>query len=155
MGKAIAIFALLLLAAVAFARETESLDQLKARAESANPSDQLKLTLAIAKRQLRAADGYYKQGEIAKAELAIADVASYGEKASAAACKTQKRLKHTEIDLRNMERRLQGIRLAVDSNNRPVLQSAIDRLEKARAALVWAMFGPPETGDMQEAAGSK
>ncbi len=134
-------FLFVLLAGVVLAQKTpETLDQLKARAEQAKPQDQVRLFMAVAQRQLQAADTAYSGGDGDKGKAAIDDVALYAEKAGAAAVQTGKHLKNTEIELRKMEDKVEAMRKSVEFDSRPPLQAAGDRLEKVRSELLNRMF---------------
>ncbi len=121
-------------------KKPETIEQLKARAEQAKPADQVKLFVEVAQRQLEAADKAYEAGDADKGKAAIADVATYGERAGEAAIQTGKRLKNTEIDLRKIGERLESIRRAVNFEDRPPLEDAAGRLEKTRNRLLDRMF---------------
>ncbi len=136
------ILALVLAAATLAWASEESLDQLKARAEAAKPGDQPKLFLEIAQRQLQAADTAYQAGDVDKAQQAVDEVASYSEKAGTAAITSRKQMKKVEIKVRDMEHRLADLRRSVNFDDRPPLEAAINRMEKIRAELLKAMFGP-------------
>jgi hypothetical protein len=122
-----------------FARE-ETTDELKAKAEAAKLSEQAKLCVEIARRQLDAADKAYASGQMRDAQVAIKDVVSYSEKAGQAAQKSGKHLKPTEIELRKISRRLKDIKPTLNVDDRPPIQEAIDRLEHVRSELLMSMF---------------
>ena len=141
MRRILAVLIVVVAAIAVFAdSKTETIEQLKARAEQAKPADQVKLFMEIAQRQLAAADKAYQAGDADTGKVAIADVASYGERAGKAAVETGKRLKHTEIDLRKITDRLEGIRRSLSVDDRPPLQDASERLEKVRTELLNRMF---------------
>ncbi len=139
--RAVILVLLLSVAALAPAKE-ESLEQLKQRAEAAKLSDQPKLFLELAEFQLKAADTAYQAGNVDQGQLAVEDVAGYSEKAGSAAITSRKHMKNVEIKVRDMEHKLADIRRNVEFDDRPPLEAAINRMEKVRAALLKAMFGP-------------
>ncbi len=141
MRRIAAALIVVVVAAAGFAaKKPETLEELKARAERANPKDQVELFLEVAKRQLDAADKAYEAGDAQTGKAAISDVASYGERAGAASVQTGKRLKHTEIDLRKIGERLESIRRSLSFEDRPPLEEAAARLEKTRNQLLDRMF---------------
>ena len=60
----------------AFARD-ETIDQLKARVESAAPKERVSLALRVAELQTSAADKLYADGKNDEARSAVKDVVSY------------------------------------------------------------------------------
>jgi hypothetical protein len=132
MHKPLAIFLLVACAALAFARDRESLDQLKARVESANPKDKVALALQVAER--------HKGGKSPDAAAAIQDVIGYTQKAADAASQSGKKLKEAEITVRKLAHKLADIKRSVDFNDQAPVQAAIDHMEKIRTQLLNKMF---------------
>ncbi len=130
------VFASSLLAA---ARE-ETLDELKARAESAHPEDRAPLLIEIAHRQLRNADNFYNEGKVEQARAAVDDVVAYSEKARDSATQSRKHLKRVEIAVRKMAEKLRDIRRTLNLEDQPPVDAAIKRLEDIRTTLLDAMF---------------
>jgi hypothetical protein len=142
MVKLVIASLLLLSAALTYAREPESLDQLKQRAEAAKPEHQPKLFIEAAHRQALAAAEAYENGKSEEGKKAVTDVALLGEKAGAAAVASRKNLKETEIKLRGLADKLEGLLPSLDMDDREPVQAAIQRLQKVRDSLTQAMFGP-------------
>ena len=124
---------------ICLARE-DTLEELKAKAQTATAADQAKFYIQIAHLQLGAADKAYAAGQTPEAQNAIRDVASYSEKAGEAALKSGKHQKNTEIELRKMARRLRDIQPTLNVEDRAPVQDAIDRLEHVRSQLLMSMF---------------
>jgi hypothetical protein len=124
----------------AFARDNETIDQLKARVESAAPKDRVSLALRVAELQTTAADKLYADGKTDEARAAIQDVVSYTEKAGDAATQSGKKLKDAEISVRKIAHKLADIKRTVDFENQAPLQDAIDHLERIRTQLLAKMF---------------
>jgi hypothetical protein len=141
MRKPIIALLLLLTMPFAFARDPETLDQLKQRAEAAKPVNQPKLFLEVAERQRLTATKAYQTGNTEEARAAIEEVALYGEKAGAAARASRKHLKETEIQVRDMARRLEQLRESLTYDDRATVQAAVRRLDKVRQDLLNSMFG--------------
>lgn len=138
MHKPFAI--VLLLACVAFARDHQSLEQLKARVESASSKDKIGPALQVAEIQVSAADDLYKAGKSDEARAAIQDVSAYTQKAADAATESGKKLKEAEITVRKIAHKLADVKRTVDFDDQAPLQEAIDRMEKIRTQLLSKMF---------------
>ncbi len=139
MKPTIAILVLVLLPVALCAKE-ETIESLKARADAAKGKEQVELCTEVAQRQLKAADAAYTAGNNGAARVALADVVSYGLRAAKTAVETRKRMKHTEIDLRRINERLDNIRKSLDVDERPPVADAYQKLESARSELLNAMF---------------
>ena len=127
--------------AAAASSHPETLDELKQRAAAAKPGDQPKLFLEVAERQLHAARDAYEQDKRDEAPATVEEVASYCEKAAAAAIHSQKYVKQAEIRVRDMIRSLDALRHTLASDDRAPVQTVIDRMERVRSDLLAAMFG--------------
>jgi hypothetical protein len=142
MRTRISILTLLALASVpAFAGKEESVDQLIARAESAQPNDRPALYLKIADLKAKAADKLYDDGNAEAGKAALQDVVDYSRKATDAAIATGKKLKNVEIMLRKMAEKFRDIKRTVAFDDQAPLQQTVDELEKMRTDLLSAMFG--------------
>lgn len=123
-----------------FARDRETVEQLKARVESASPKDRVTLALKVAEMQTDAADKLYRDGKTDEARAAIQDVVSYTEKAGEASTESGKKLKDAEITVRKIAHKLSDIKRTVDFEEQGPVQDAIDHLEKVRTQLLSKMF---------------
>jgi len=130
-----------LLAGLALAA-TETLQELKARADSATGVMQNKLCLEYAHRQLAESDDLFNQGEVEKGQAGIRDVVDYARKAADAASASGKRLKETEIDLRKLEKRMHDIGESLALDDRDPVRKAVEELEQIRSQLMIRMWGP-------------
>jgi hypothetical protein len=117
-----------------------SIEDLKARIPSAKPDDQVQLCLAVAERQVSAADELFRQNKTEEAQAAVRDVVSYSGQARDAAAVTGHRLKSAEIDVRKMAHKLGEIKRTISTEDQPAVQSAVDELEKIRTDLLNKMF---------------
>jgi hypothetical protein len=136
---AIAVFVLAIASTYATAKD-ESVDELKARFESARLEDRIPLGIRIAQIQLRNADDLYGKGHIEQARADVDDVVTYCEKARDAATQTKKRLKNVEIDVRKMAEKLRDIKRTLAFEDQQPVEQAIRRLEDVRTTLLKAMF---------------
>jgi hypothetical protein len=130
--------------AAATAKEA-TVDELKARLAAANLADRPQIALQIAERQLAEADKLYAAVESEKAQAALADVVAYSEEARDYCIQSRKHQKQTEIAVRKMARKLADIKRTVTLDEQAAVQNAIDRLDKVRDDLLFAMF--PKKGD--------
>ena len=121
---------------------TESLPDLKARADAAHGGEQAKLCLEYAHRLLEDANVLFTNGDVDKAQGEVAEVVEYSRKAADAASTSGKHLKQTEIDLRKLSNRLHDIAATLAVEDRPPLLKAVDDIEQIRADLLIRMFGP-------------
>jgi len=122
------------------AAKDETVDELKARFESAHPEDRPELAIRIAQHQLRNADRLYSEGDVDKASAAVEDIVSYSEKARDAATQTKKHLKNVEIDVRKLAEKLRDIKRTLAFDDQPPVDKAIRRLEDVRTTLLKEMF---------------
>jgi len=136
----ISIFLITLSVALCAVAKDETVDELKARFESARPEDRPGLAIRIAQHQLRNADKLYGEGNIEQGRLAVDDIVSYSEKARDAATETKKHLKNIEIDARKMAEKLRDIKRTLAFEDQPPIEQAIRRLEDIRTALLQEMF---------------
>src|ERR1035438_10890182 len=93
---------LLALASAYGVAKDETVEELKARVESARVEDRPELCIRIAQHQLRNADKLYNEGKEDEAPPAVDDIVTYSEKARDAATQTKKHLKNVEIDVRKI-----------------------------------------------------
>ena len=135
-----AVALLLLLAALPALARQETVDELKAKLASSSESDQPKLCLEIARRQLDATEKAYQEAQLPQAQALLQDVVDYAQKAGDAARKSHKHIKKTEIEVRKMSRRLQDLKPTVDLDSRQPVQDAINHLEHIRTQLLMQMF---------------
>ena len=117
-----------------------SLDELKARIESARPDEKVQICLTIAERQVNNANELFRQNKSEEAQAAVRDVVTYSGQARDAAAVTGHRLKNTEIDVRKMAHKLSDIKRPLALEDQVPVQTAIDELEKIRTDLLNKMF---------------
>lgn len=138
VGSAICLLALCVFA---FARPDDSLEQLMARADAAPAGQQADLCMEVADRELKLTLGAYKANQSTQGHAALDQIIKYSDKAHSAAIRSGKKLKHTEIKIRNISQRLRDLRANAEPDDQGVIQSAIDKLEGFRTDLLNSMFG--------------
>jgi len=131
----------LVLTALSLGNKEETLEQLIARADAAKPEKQPELYIEIAERQMKALTEASKGERWEEFRPELQQVVKYSERAQASAIQSKKKIKRTEIKIRQMSQRLRDIKLDVDPDDQPSVQSAVDKLEHFRAELFKAMFG--------------
>jgi hypothetical protein len=114
---------------------------LKARADSAQGSERVVLSLEYAHRELELANKFYTDGDVENAEAAIQEVVTYSRTATETATTANKRLKQTEIELRKLQHRMRDIGGSLNIDDRPPVEKAVQELEQLRASLLAKMFG--------------
>lgn len=130
----------LALACGSCAAKDETLEELKARAESAPVDQRPELCIKIAGRQLRNADNLYNDGHVDQASAAVGEIVTYTEKARDFAIQTNKHIKNVEIDARKMALRLRDLKRTLAFEDQPPVDRAIRKLEDIRTALLQEMF---------------
>lgn len=142
MPKYAGVLALVLLAVtpISFARKDETLDQLIARADSAKIDQQPDLYTEIADREMKALADSFKAEHWDEFRADLQQVVNYCDRAQVTAIQSKKRIKRTEIRIREISKRLRDMKLDVEPDDQPTVQAAVDRLEHFRADLLRSMF---------------
>jgi hypothetical protein len=149
LGIFVSLFVLTLVCTRGAAKE-ETVDELKARYESAHPEDRPELALKIAQHQLRDADKFYVDGKVEQASAAVTDIVSYSEKARDYATQTNKHVKNVEIDVRKIADKLRDIKRTLAFEDQPPVEQAIHRLEDIRTTLLQKMFAKDKKKDSKQ-----
>lgn len=140
MFKRLVIVAVLFACCATLLAREESLEQLKAQVTSAKPDDQPKIYVKIAELELKNVNTAFDGGDTQAGQVKLQDLTAACENAAKTSMATRKHMKQTEIALRKVSDRLEEIRKAVEFESRPPLQTAAERVEKARSDLLDAMF---------------
>lgn len=142
MIKSVGVFALVLLGSVAAgARKPETLQELVARADAAKLDQQPKLYMDAAEFQHKAATDALKANRPDEFHTDLDGIVQYCDKAHAAAIKSKKHVKDTEIRIRRISGHLKEIKLDAEVEDQPTVQKAIDQLEHFRTELLLSLFG--------------
>ena len=142
MVKYVGAVALVLLAvAVASSgKREETLEQLIARADAARPDQQPDLYVEIAERQMKSLLDASHDERWAEFRVTLQDVIKYCDRAQVTAIQSKKKVKRTEIKIRQISVRLRNMKFDVDADDQPSVQAAVDKLEHYRAELFRSMF---------------
>jgi len=135
------VLVLLALMTLSFGRKDETLKELIARTEAARPDQQPDLYMEAADRQRKAAADAMKADRWEEFGSDLQDVVKYCDKAHTAAISTNKHIKNTEIRIRRISSYLKDIKLDVEVDDQPKVQTAIDQLEQFRTDLMRKIFG--------------
>jgi hypothetical protein len=124
-----------------FARQEETLPQLMAKADAASSGQQADLCMEVAEREVKLVIAAYKENKIDEGRDSLQQILKYADKGHSAAIQSGKRMKHTEIKLRQVALRLRDLRFNVDVDDQPLIQAAVDKLEDFRTEILKNMFG--------------
>lgn len=126
---------------VCSARREDSIQQLTAKADAASGGQQSDLCMEVAERELKLTIEAYKANKPEEGRAALQQIVKYADKGHSAAIQSGKRLKHTEIKLRQIALRLRDLRFNVDADDQPLVQATVDKLEDLRTEILKSMFG--------------
>ena len=135
---------LIFLAAAALgspARQQESVEQLMAKADAASAGQQADLCLEVAERETKLTIEAYKAGKVEEGRASLQQIVKYSDKAHSAAIQSGKRLKHTEIKMRQITGHLRDLKFNLDADDQPMVQAVVDKLEEFRTQILKSMFG--------------
>jgi hypothetical protein len=131
----------LLLSAAARARDDEPIDKLIERANSGGDR-KAELFARVARREVDIANDDFTRGDVQHAYDAVKAVSDYSDKALQAARQYRKKLKETEITLRETSRRLNDVEQTLAFEDRPLVKQVIEHVEDVRSDLLHLMFEP-------------
>jgi hypothetical protein len=124
-----------------FARQEETLPQLMARADAASSGQQADLCMEVAEREVKLVIEAYKANKVDELRDSLNQIVKYADKGHSAAIQSGKRMKHTEIKLRQVALHLRDLKFDVDVDDQPLVQAAVDKLEDFRTEILKDMFG--------------
>jgi hypothetical protein len=124
-----------------FARQEDTLPQLMAKADAASSGQQADLCMEVAEREVKLGIEAYKADKIDEGRDSLQQIVKYADKGHSAAIQSGKRLKHTEIKLRQVALRLRDLKFNVDADDQPLVQATVDKLEDFRTEILKNMFG--------------
>ena len=112
-----------------FARQQDTLPQLMARADASSSGQQADLCMEVAEREVKLVIAAYKANKTDEARDSLEQIVKYADKGHSAAIQSGKRLKHTEIKLRQTALHLRDLRFNVDVDDQPLIQATVDKLD--------------------------
>ena len=128
------------LGANAASRDEPTVDELKGRIAAATVQERAHLCVQIAQKQLDATEKLYAGAEVEQAQEPLTDVVAYSELARDYSIQSRKYQKQTEIAVREMTRKLNGILHTLGRDEQAPVKDAVSRLEKVRDDLLASMF---------------
>jgi len=135
------LFAMVAAATAAATPSSEpTIAELKARLASASPGDRPHLCVQIAQKQLAETDRFYATNEVEKGQATLRDVVAFSESARDYAIQSHKYQKQTEIATRTMTRKLTDLLHTLAHDDQAPVRDAINRLQRVRDDLLFAMF---------------
>jgi hypothetical protein len=117
-----------------------SVDELKDRVANVGVPDRPPLCIQISERQLEGAGKLFTAGDSEKAEAALVDVVAFSGLARDYAIEAHKHEKQSEIAIRKMIRKLDGLKHLVAHEDEKPIEESIQHLEQIRDDLLTAMF---------------
>jgi hypothetical protein len=139
--KVLTILIFVLSGMLCFARQQETLPQLMARADAASSGQQADLCMEVAEREVKLVIEAYKANKTDEVRDSLQQIVKYADKGHSAAIQSGKRMKHTEIKLRQVALHLRDLKSNVDVDDQPLVQAAVDKLEDFRTEILKNMFG--------------
>jgi hypothetical protein len=125
------------------AKEPETLEQLKARAEAAKGEHQPLLYAEVVQREIEVADKFFTDGDPEKGHAMVKEAVGYAEKARDASRQIPpKKMKDVEIALRKAQNRLHALRRTLALEDQQDVQEAADRISQLRTEILNQMFAP-------------
>src|SRR5437868_3360196 len=112
------------------------IEAMKANAEKKDSADRARTYADIARELVEVANQQFTDGEVDKAQSSIKDAVTYSEKSAASAQEKGKKIKNTEITLRETARRIEELRRTVAVDDQPPLAAAVVRIEELRRELL-------------------
>jgi hypothetical protein len=131
---------MLFLTALSWGKKEETIEQLLERARTARPDQAADLYVEAAERQMNTLVTSFKAERWEEFRSELAKVVEFCDSSQKAAIQSKKRVKRTEIKIRQISHRLRGMKLDVDADDQPAVQTAVDQLEHFRAELLKSMF---------------
>jgi hypothetical protein len=119
---------------------TESLADLKSKANLAHGGDQAKFSMEYAHRLLEDSNALFTKGDVDKAQAEIREIVDYARIGANAAASSGKRQKQTEISLRELGKRMHDIGETLAFEDRGPVKEAVDEIEQVRSDLLAKMF---------------
>ncbi len=132
-------FLWLLLVSVLSAQQSPP--DLQAQAEAAHGKKRAELFMAVAEQRLDQASRLFNEGKNDEAHEAVKRSVAASQEAGDAARKSHKRLKQTEISVRQIVRRLTDLSNTLEFDDREAIKPSVEKLEEIRRQLLEEMFG--------------
>ena len=123
-------------------QQPSDLAKLIARADAAG-DEKAELYARVVEAEVSTAVHQFADGQNDAAFVSVDAVNDYSDKCLGAAQQRAKKLKQTEIALRESARRLHDLEQTLEFENRPKVKAAVQHVEDVRSKLLQIMFAPP------------
>jgi len=150
MRRVASILVILILSAAMHGKDQKTLDQLRAEAEKATGGHQAMLYAELADRLVEQADHQFTQGESVKGQATVQEILDIATKARDGGVRSRRKLKETEIHLRQTQRHLENVRRTLSAEDRPEVEAVEKKLSDFRQELLNAMFSPKEKDNKEK-----
>ena len=147
MRRLASILVILILSAAMHGKDQKTLDQLRGEAEKATGGHQALLYAELAERLVDQADQQFNQGESVKGQATVQEILNMSTRARDIGVSSRKKLKETEIHLRQTQRHLESVRRTLSAEDRPEVEAVEKKLSDYRQDLLNAMFSPRKDKD--------
>jgi hypothetical protein len=115
-------------------------DQLRARAQGAGGGDRARLYMEAATEGVEEASQQFDTGDPDIGQKLVQDAVKDATEAANATIKSGDRMKHTEIEMRKLARRLEDVEHSVSIEDRPAVKTAVEKLHDLDRAILDRMF---------------
>ncbi len=122
----------------------ESLQEMQARADKANPAECAKLCVKVARAFAEQSNDLFNAGKNEQGHAAMQLAFNYALRAAHGAIQSRKHEKQTEIKVRELITRIHDIRDTLNFEDHAPIDAGLKQLESARTDLLVAMFGVPK-----------
>ncbi len=144
MRRVASILVILTLSAAMHGKDQKTLDQLRAEAEKASGGHQAMLYAELADRLVDQADQQFTKGESVKGQATVQEILDVATRARDGGVRSRRKIKETEIHLRQTQRHLENVRRTLSAEDRPEVEAVEKQLADFRQELLNVMFSPKE-----------
>ena len=104
----------------------------------------------LAERLVEQADQQFIQGESVKGQATVQEILNVATRARDGGVSSRRKLKETEIHLRQTQRHLENVRRTLSAEDRPEVEAVEKKLADFRQDLLNAMFSPHRDNNKKE-----
>lgn len=137
--KAIVIILVLVLAGASLNAQ-QSMDQLRAKMESSKGGAKAKFAMEIAARQVEEANAAFEAGQTDRGHQLVREATDLVQQAGNDALEANKKVKDTEISVRKLGKRLEGIQRTVNFDDQDQFDESLQIINTVRNKLLDRMF---------------
>lgn len=141
---------LLLISVAAVVAQDEPLGKVQRLADTAQGGDCARYCLEASRQMADMSDRLYTDGKVDEAEQMMRQAGDYAERGTHCSIQSRKHEKDTEIALRKLSMRMSAISRTLASEDRPVVDAEMQRVDKLRFSVLSAMFGPVNINSLKE-----